>query len=124
MEKRVTAKEIRKDMEYLVKLLHKKWERSGKTKAAVTVRLWDMKEIESRMAKVITDKQKQIENEELTFKQSMELSKSNFVLLRLLKKIKKAEEKTVKKSIDLEFNVELDKEEYKLFVEIVGVQEG
>lgn len=124
MEKRVTAKEIRKDMEYLVKLLHKEWERSGKTKAAVTVRLWDMKEIESRMAKVITDKQKQIENEELTFKQSMELSKSNFVLLRLLKKIKKAEEKTVKKSIDLEFNVELDKEEYKLFVEIVGVQEG
>jgi len=124
MEKQVTAKEIRKDMEYLVKLLHKEWERSGKTKAAVTVRLWDMKEIESRMAKVITDKQKQIENEELTFKQSMELSKSNFVLLRLLKKIKKAEEKTVKKSIDLEFNVELDKEEYKLFVEIVGVQEG
>ena len=123
MEKQVTAKEIRKDMEYLVKLLHKEWERSGKTKAAVTVRLWDMKEIESRMAKVIMDKQKQLENEELTFKQSMELSKSNFVLLRLLKKIKKAEEKTVKKSIDLEFNVELDKEEYKLFVEIVGVQE-
>ena len=123
MEKQIIAKEVRKDMEYLVKLLHKEWERSGKTKAAVTVRLWDMKEIESRMAKVIMDKQKQLENEELTFKQSMELSKSNFVLLRLLKKIKKAEEKTVKKSIDLEFNVELDKEEYKLFVEIVGVQE-
>ena len=124
MEKQVTAKEIRKDMEYLMKLLHKEWERSGKTKAVVTVRLCDMKEIESRMAKVITDKQKQLENEELTFKQSMELSKSNFVLLRLLKKMKKAEEKTVKKSIDLEFSVELDKEEYKLFVEIVGVQEG
>lgn len=124
MEKQVTAKEIHKDMEHLVKLLHKEWERSGKTKAAVTVRLWDMKEIESRMAKVITDKQKQLENEELTFKQSMELSKNNFVLLRLLKKIKKAEEKTVKKSIDLEFTVELDKEEYKLFVEIVGIQEG
>ena len=124
MEKQVTVKEIRKDMEYLVKLLHKEWERSGKTKAVVTVRLLDMKEIESRMAKVITDKQKQLENEEITFKQSMELSKSNFVLLRLLKKMKKAEEKTVKKSIDLAFNVELDKEEYKLFVEIVGVQEG
>lgn len=124
MEKQVTAKEIRKDMEYLVKLLHKEWERSGETKAVVTVRLWDMKEIEGRMAKVITDKQKQLENQELTFKQSMELSKGNFVLLRLLKKMKKAEEKTVKKSIDLEFNVELDKEEYRLFVEIVGVQEG
>lgn len=124
MEKQITAKEVRKDMEYLVKLLHKEWERSGKTKAAVTVRLWDMKEIESRMAKVIQDKQKQIENEELTFKQSMELSRNNFVLLRLLKKVKKAEEKTVKKGLDLEFSVELDKEEYKLFADIVGTQEG
>ena len=84
----------------------------------------DVPEIEQRMAKVIQDKQKQLENEELSFKQSMELSKNNFVLLRLIKKIKKAEEKTVKKGLDMEFSVELDKEEYKLFVDIVGIQEG
>ncbi len=124
MEKQITAKEVRKDMEYLVKLLHKEWERSGKTKAAVTVRLLDVPEIEKRMAGVIADKQKMLENEELTFKQSMELSKNNFVLLRLVKKVKKAEEKTVKKGLDTEFSVELDKEEYKLFVDIVGIQEG
>ena len=124
MEKQITAKEVRKDMEYLVKLLHKEWERSGKTKAAVTVRLLDVPEIEKRMAGVIADKQKHLENEELTFKQSMELSKNNFVLLRLVKKVKKAEEKTMKKGLDTEFSVELDKEEYKLFVDIVGIQEG
>ena len=124
MEKQITAKEVRKDMEYLVKLLHKEWERSGKTKAAVTVRLVDVPEIEKRMAGVIAEKQKMLENEELTFKQSMELSKNNFVLLRLVKKVKKAEEKTVKKGLDTEFSVELDKEEYKLFVDIVGIQEG
>ena len=124
MEKHITAKEVRKDMEYLVKLLHKEWERSGKTKAAVTVRLVDVPEIEKRMAGVIADKQKHLENEELTFKQSMELSKNNFVLLRLVKKVKKAEEKTMKKGLDTEFSVELDKEEYKLFVDIVGIQEG
>ncbi len=124
MEKQITAKEVRKDMEYLVKLLHKEWERIGKTKAAVTVRLVDVSEIEKRMAGVIADKQKHLENEELTFKQSMELSKNNFVLLRLVKKVKKAEEKTVKKGLDTEFSVELDKEEYKLFVDIVGIQEG
>jgi hypothetical protein len=124
MEKQITAKEVRKDMEYLVKLLHKEWERSGKTKAAVTVRLVDVPEIEKRMAGVIADKQKHLENEELTFKQSMELSKNNFVLLRLVKKVKKAEEKTMKKGLDTEFSVELDKEEYKLFVDIVGIQEG
>ena len=124
MEKQITAKEVRKDMEYLVKLLHKEWERSGKTKAAVTVQLEDVSEIKKRMAGVIADKQKHLENEELTFKQSMELSKNNFVLLRLVKKVKKAEEKKIKKGLDTEFSVELDKEEYKLFVEIVGVQEG
>ena len=124
MEKQITAKEVRKDMEYLVKLLHKEWERSGKTKASVTVRLVDVPEIEKRMAGVIADKQKHLENEELTFKQSMELSKNNFVLLRLVKKVKKAEEKTMKKGLDTEFSVELDKEEYKLFVDIVGIQEG
>lgn len=124
MEKQITAKEVRKDMEYLVKLLHKEWERSGKTKAAVTVRLVDVPEIEKRIAGVIADKQKHLENEELTFKQSMELSKNNFVLLRLVKKVKKAEEKTMKKGLDTEFSVELDKEEYKLFVDIVGIQEG
>lgn len=124
MEKKITAKEITKDMEYLVKLLHKEWERSGKTKAVVTVNLSDMPEIENRMAKVIADKQELIENEALTFKQSMELSKSNFILLRLVKKVKKAEEKAVKKGLDMEFQVELDKDEYKLFQEIVGTQEG
>lgn len=124
MEKKITAKEITKDMEYLVKLLHKEWERSGKTKAVVTVSLLDMPEIENRMAKVIADKQELIENEALTFKQSMELSKSNFILLRLVKKVKKAEEKAVKKGLDMEFQTELDKDEYKLFQEIVGTQEG
>lgn len=124
MENQITAKEVRKNMEYLVKLLHKEWERSGKVRAIVSVQFKDMPEIESRMTRVIWDKQKQLENEERTFKQSMELSKSNFVLLRLVKKIKKAEEKNVKKGLDREFVVELDKEEYRLFVEIVGVQEG
>lgn len=124
MEKQIIAKEVRKDMEYLLKLLHREWERSGKTKAAVTVRLGDVPEIKSRMVMVIKDKQKQLNNEELSFKQSMELSKNNFVLLRLVKKVKKAEEKTVKKGLNMEFSLELDKEEYKLFVDIVGIQEG
>ena len=30
----------------------------------------------------------------------------------------------MKKGLDTEFSVELDKEEYKLFVNIVGIQEG
>lgn len=124
MEKQITAKEIRKDMEYLVKLLHREWERSGRTSAVVTVRFEDVAEVESRMAKVISEKQKQLENGEITFKESMELSRSNFILLRLVKKIKKAEEKAEKKGLGYEFTVELDREEYRLFGNIVGIQEG
>lgn len=123
MEKQITGKEIAKDMEYLVKLLHKEWESSGRTKAEVTISITDAAEIENRLAEVITEKQNQLENGELTFQESMRLSKSNFVLLRLVKKVKKAEDKTNQKGLDLKFMVELDKEEYKLFSEIVGIQE-
>lgn len=124
MEKQITGKEITKDMEHLVKLLHKEWERSGKTKAEITINLSDAAEVKKRMAEAIAEKQKQLENDELTFQESMELSKNNFVLLRLVKKVKKAEDKTLKKGLDMDFTVELDKEEYKLFADIVGTQEG
>lgn len=123
LEKQITGKEIAEDMEHLVKLLHKEWERSGRTKALVTIRLSDAVEVKKRMAGVIAGKQKQLENDELTFRQSMELSKQNFVLLRLVKKVKKAEDKANQKEIDLQFTVELDREEYKLFTEIIGIQE-
>lgn len=123
MEKQITGKEITKDMEHLVKLLHKEWERSGKTKAEITINLSDAAEVKKRMAEAIAEKQEQLENDELTFQESMELSKNNFVLLRLVKKVKKAEDKTNQKGLDLKFSVELDKEEYKLLKEIVGTQE-
>ena len=123
MEKQITQEEITKDMEYLVKLLHEEWEHSGKTKAEITINLSDAAEVKKRMAEAITEKQKQIANDELTFQESMELSKKNFVLLRLVKKIKKVEDKINQKGFDLKFMVELDKEEYNLFSEIVRTQE-
>ena len=124
MEKQITGKEIRKNMEYLLMLLHTEWERSGKTKAQVTVNLSDAEEVKRRMTGMIAEKQKQLEMNDLTFEQSMELAKQDFVLIRLVKKKKKAEEKTAEKADDAEFSVELDREEYELFAEIAGIQEG
>ena len=124
MEKQTTGKEIRKNMEYLLMLLHTEWERSGKTKAQVTVNLSDAEEVKRRMTGMIAEKQKQLEMNDLTFEQSMELAKQDFVLIRLVKKVKKAEEKTAEKADDAEFSVELDREEYELFAEIAGIQEG
>lgn len=123
MEKQITGKEIVKDMEYLVKLLHKEWERSGRTKAEVKIALADADEIEKRFGAAIQEKQRQLEVQELTFQQSMELSKRNFVILRLVKKIRKEKDKANCKELDLEFTVELDQEEYRFFMEIVKVQE-
>lgn len=117
-------KAIERDMEFLIKLLHREWERSGRTKAVVTVKLSDVAEINNRLSKTVQEKQKQLENEGITFKQSMELSKQNFVLLRLIRKVKKMEEKSDKGEFASEFTVELDREEYKLFADIVGIQEG
>ena len=124
MEKQITGKEIRKNMEYLLMLLHTEWERSGKTEAQVTVNLSDAEEVKRRMTGMIAEKQKQLEMNDLTFEQSMELAKQDFVLIRLVKKVKKAEEKTAEKADDAEFSVELDREEYELFAEIAGIQEG
>ena len=124
MEKQITGKEIRKNMEYLLMLLHTEWESSGKTKAQVTVNLSDAEEVKRRMTGMIAEKQKQLEMNDLTFEQSMELAKQDFVLIRLVKKVKKAEEKTAEKADDAEFSVELDREEYELFAEIAGIQEG
>lgn len=124
MEEQINGKEIVRNMEYLVKLLHQEWERSGRTRAEVRIALADVDEIKKRFGTAIRERQKQLEMEELTFQQSMELSKRNFVLLRVVRKIKKAQDKTNRKGIDLKFTIELDKEEYKLFTEIVKVQEG
>ncbi len=119
----LTGKEIVKDMKHLVKLLHKEWERSGRTKAEVMITLDQSAAVNRSLAARIVEKQKQLEAEELTFQQSMALSKENFVLLRVVKKIKKAEDKTNQKGIDSAYSVELDKEEYKLFMELVGTAE-
>ena len=119
----LTGKEIVKDMRHLVKLLHKEWERSGRTKAEVMITLDQIAAVNRSLAARIVEKQKQLEAEELTFQQSMALSRENFVLLRVVKKIKKAEDKTNQKGIDSAYKVELDKEEYKLFMEIVGTAE-
>jgi len=50
MAGQVTGKETARDMEHLLKLLHKEWERSGRTKAQVSLKFKDMNEVGSRIA--------------------------------------------------------------------------
>lgn len=117
----MTGKEVIKNMEYLIKLLHREWERSGRTKAEASICFADVGEVKKMLAEAIQARQMQLAGE-MTFKQGMELSKENFILLRLVRKIKKSEERAERKKEGVSFVIELDKEEYKLFSMLINIE--
>ena len=121
---KATGKETVKNMEHLVKLLHKEWERSGRTKAEVSIDITDKNKVGAKLTAEIQERQKQLENVEMDFKECMELSKENFVLLRLARKIKKVGDRAGRRENAVSFTVEMDKEEYKLFSMLIKVQEA
>lgn len=123
MEKR-TGNEIMRNMEYLIKLLHREWERSGRTKAVVTINTEDLEDIRKRLAGKIQKRQGRMENGRPGFRQCMELSRENFILLRLAKKIKRAGDKAECQEKSISFTVEMDKEEYKLFSTLMETEKG
>lgn len=123
MEK-MTGKETVKNMEHLVKLLHKEWERSGRTKAEVSIDITDKKEVGAKLRAEIQERRKQLEMTGMDFKDCMALSRENFVLLRLARKVKKAGDKAGRREGAVSFDVEMDKEEYKLFSTLIKVQEA
>lgn len=124
MAGQITEKEVLRNMEHLIKLLHKEWEQSGRTKAEVSMNLADARTVKVRLVKMIQERQGQLEVERMTFNQSMELSKGNFILLRLAKKIRKAIENTERKETETSVMIELDKEEYKLFSVLIKAGEA
>lgn len=124
MAGQITEKEVLRNMEHLIKLLHKEWEQSGRTKAEVSMNLADARSVKVRLVKMIQERQGQLEAEKMTFNQSMELSKGNFILLRLAKKIRKAIENTERKETETSVMIELDKEEYKLFSVLIKAGEA
>lgn len=119
-----STNELIKNMEYLVKLLHKEWGRSGRTTAEAVIKTSDFPMISKRTAAAIMEKQARLETAEMTFKQSMELSRENFILLRLARKIEKADRRAAKNGAGTEICIELDREEHRFLVKIMGIQEG
>ena len=119
-----STNELIKNMEYLVKLLHKEWERSGRTAAEAVIKTSDLPTVSKRTAAAIMERQARLETAEMTFKQSMELSGENFILLRLARKVERADRRAAKNGADTEICIELDREEHRLLVKIMGIQEG
>ena len=121
---RMTGKETVKNMEYLGKQLHKEWQISGRTKAEVSIDITDKNKVGAKLTAEIQERQKQLETAGMDFKECMALSKENFILLRLARKIKKAEDRAGRRENAVSFTVEMDKEEYKLFSMLIKVQEA
>ena len=64
-----------KNMEFLVKELHKEWDRSGASKASVIISLEEVDGINDKLKEIIYQTQKSVDEDELTFKQSIAKSK-------------------------------------------------
>ena len=108
------TKSIDKTMEFLMGELHKEWDRTGATKASVLISLEEVDEVNKTLVATIMKRQEQADKA-IDFKECVRLSKENYILLRLARKIKKEEDRTNKLALGLEFEVALDKEELKLF---------
>lgn len=113
-----TTMELKKDMEYLLVELQKEWVSSGKTSATVVFQIEEVQEVNRKLQQEIADRQELLKHEEMTFEQSIQLTKQNYILLRLIKKILRKEQRTNKKGIDCEFSVVLDKEEHRIFKDL------
>jgi len=119
-----TTMELQKEMEYLLVELQKEWESSGKTSATVVFQIEEVQEVNRKLQQEIADRQELLKHEEMTFEQSIQLTKQNYILLRLIKKILSKEQRTNKKGIDCEFSVVLDKEEHRIFKDLFQLVEG
>lgn len=111
-------KEIIDNMEFLMKELHKEWDRTGATKASVFISLDEVEDVHKAILLRIAKQQKEVETGDITFKKSVRLSRVCYILLRLARKIKAEEHKTYNNGTCYEFEVVLDKDELKLFKEM------
>lgn len=111
--------EMMKQMEYLVKLLHKEWERSGKTKKEAVINQRELCEIGVEIDRRVSDTLSLMNGDALSFSETMQYSKENYILLRLAKKMVKAQRKFKDNSVDYTVRIPLDKEELQMYQEIV-----
>lgn len=112
------GKVIIKNMEFLLKELHKEWDRTGEIKANVAISLEEIENTHKKLIERISIVQDAAENESMSFNECIQLSKECYVLLRMIKKIKMEEEKANMKGIDIVISVQMDKEELRYYKEI------
>jgi len=109
--------EIKADMDFLLKELKKEWRKSEPVCHTVLISLKEAGRIHMKFQTSILKRQAVLEQEATTFEEAIKLTKENYILLRLLKKINKQETRAVKAESATAFQIFLDREEYKLYRE-------
>lgn len=114
----LAGREVMGNMEFLVGELKKEWDKSGENKAFVVIRLEDTDLVHKKIAGRIALYQKGIVEADLSFEEAMLLTRKNYILLRMIKKIREKEEKVNNKCMDDKFKVLFDAEENDLYKEL------
>ena len=110
-----------KNMEYLIKALHKEWERSGVTRKEIVIAPGNMDGMRRAVGERIYDITNYLESADCRFRTAMNYSKESYVLLRIAKKMAEAQDKA-SKNADVKIVLPLDREEIKLFKEMFAAK--
>ncbi len=121
MENKQNKNSTQREMEYLLKLLEREWERTGETKEVQVIGLREIGLVNSQIEKQIKENKEQL-SLDISFRESLKLSRENYALLRLAKKIK-AEKDKADQDNQRWFYVGLDVEEYELYMKITEDEE-
>lgn len=121
MKNKQNENSMQKEMEYVLKLLECEWERTGETKEVQVIGLREIGLVNSQIEKQIKENKEQL-SLDISFRDSLRLSRENYVLLRLAKKIK-AEKDKADHDNQRWFYVGLDVAEYELYMEITNREE-
>ncbi len=111
--------EIMENMEFLIDELKKEWDSSKETKHYVGLSISKAEKLREKMQEYIVLCSRILEDDTLSFKQSMKYCRDNNIMFRLARKLITKYDHAIEKKKD-SIVLELDKEEFKAYREIAG----
>ena len=121
MENKQNENSMQKEMEYVLKFLEREWERTGETIEVQVIGLREISLVNFDIERKIKENKEQL-SLDISFRNSLKLTRENYVLLRLARKIK-AEKDKADQDNQRWFYVGLDVEEYELYMKITEDEE-
>ena len=82
-------------MQHLIHELHKEWDKSGEVVKNIGISLDKSQILRGALIEKIMENRKASEDENISFKKSIKLSKESFLDLRMYRKALESEEKTI-----------------------------